>query len=121
MSQAGRRRTAEEWRRLLRELGRSGQAPASFARAHGIRLGTLKWWRWRLGRETKLAVTRARSSRVQLIEVQPSPDPAPPDRNAATPVWELIAPTGHELRVYDPRGLVALKTALLAVARGRRR
>lgn len=121
MSQAGRRRTAAEWSRLLRELERSGQSPSVFARARGIRPGTLKWWRWRLNRETKGALARPREGRVQLIAVHPAPDSAPPDRTTATPVWELLAPTGHELRVYDPRGLVVLKTALFAIARGRRK
>ena len=121
MSQTGRRRTAEEWGRLLRELERSGQALAAFARARGICVDTLKWWRWRLGRETKGARRRPRASQVQLVAVQPAAVLEPPDRNPTTPVWELIAPTGHELRVYDARGLGVLKAALFAVARGRRR
>ncbi|MCC7073947.1 MAG: hypothetical protein IT383_21745 [Deltaproteobacteria bacterium] len=121
MSKAGRRRTAEEWSRLLRELERSGQTPEIFARARGIRVGTLKWWRWRLAGGPKSSSVPARTKRVQLIAIRPVPDSATPERSAATPVWELVAPTGHELRVYDPRGLGVLKAALFAVAGGRRR
>lgn len=121
MSQAGRRRTAAEWRRLLRELDQSGQSPAAFARARGIRLGTLKWWRWRLDRETKGALARRDERRVQLVAVHPAPEYLPTEQTTVRPVWELLAPTGHELRVYDPRGLATLKTALFAITRGRRR
>jgi hypothetical protein len=117
----GQRRSAAEWRQLLRELERSGETPVAFARARGIRPDTLKWWRWRLRRATKAASSRSRSNPVKLIAVRPAPDLAPRDRSAATPVWELVAPSGHELRVYDPRGLTVLRAALVALAGHRRR
>ena len=121
MSGAGQRRTAEEWARLIRELERSGQTPVAFARARGIRPDTLKWWRWQLASRAKKPSSRPSSPRVKLVKVQPAHDIVPRDRNAATPVWELVAPTGHELRVYDLRGLGVLRAALFAVAGGRRR
>jgi hypothetical protein len=115
------RRRAKEWARLLEELERSGQTTAAFARARGIRVDTLKWWRWRLQREGKRAATKRRIPRVKLVAVQPARDVAPPDGDERTPTWELVAPTGHVLRVYDRGGLDVLKAALTAVARTRRR
>jgi hypothetical protein len=121
MSQSRRRRTAAEWSQLIHELQQSGQTPAAFARARGIRPDTLKWWQWRLARETKTPPLRRRSSRVKLIAVQPAKETTADGRNTATPVWELVAPSGHELRVYDPRGLAVLKAALFVLVGNRRR
>lgn len=114
-------RTAKQWAELIRELERTGQEPAAFARARGIRPDTLKWWRWRLRRGTKTVASRPRASRVKLIAVEPLHEVAPRGRETATPVWELVAPTGHALRVYDRRGLGVLRAALSVVAGGRRR
>jgi transposase-like protein len=126
----GQRRSAREWERLIRELERSGETPASFAKARGIRPDTLKWWRWRLqskgkapARETKATVrARRQPKHVRLVAIKPVYDQESRERSIApTPVWELLAPTGHTLRVYDLRGLAVLKVALAAVAGNRRR
>jgi transposase-like protein len=106
---------------LIRELQQSGQTPVAFARARGIRPDTLKWWQWRLARETKTPLARPRPSRVKLIAVQPAKETTADGRNTATPVWELVAPSGHELRVYDPHGLEVLKAALFLLGGSRRR
>src|SRR5512140_2485865 len=116
-----RRRSAKEWTQLIRELERSGAAPAAFARARGIRPDTLKWWRWRLRSASKpSSLAQPNSKQVRLIAVEPVQDDAPHDRATATPVWELVSPTGHQLRVYDRRGMAVLRAALFAVI-GRRR
>jgi hypothetical protein len=111
------RRSAKDWSRLIRELKRSGEEPAAFAKARGIRPQTLQWWRWRLGAGTKTA-RPARPPRVQLVAVE-AEEEAPVA--SGTPVWELVTPAGHALRVYDARGLGVLSEALSAVAGGRRR
>jgi hypothetical protein len=118
------RRSAREWQRLIRELERSGESPASFARARGIRPDTLKWWRWRLQSKAKAAPVQRRPTQVKLVEIKPEYDEVAREQSAAAvppPVWELQAPTGHTLRVYDVRGLGVLKAALAAVAGNRRR
>jgi transposase-like protein len=118
----GQRRSAWEWQRLIRELERSGETVASFAKARGIRPDTLKWWRWRLQSKAKAAPVRRRSAQVKLVAITPEYETASRERDVvATPVWELLAPTGHTLRVYDPRGLGVLKAALAAVAGSRHR
>jgi hypothetical protein len=117
-----RRRSAKEWARLLDELERSGQTTAAFARARGIRVDTLKWWRWRLQREAKRGAAKPQIARVKLLAVEPARDVvAAPDSDERAPAWELVAPTGHVLRVYDRGGLSVLRVALTAVARARRR
>lgn len=59
---------------------------------------------------------------MKLLAVKPVAASAQRDhRESAAPVWELVAPSGYELRVYDQRGLAVLKAALFAVAGGRRR
>jgi len=119
MSQ-GQRRTAAEWQQVLRELERSGETAVAFARARGIRPDTLKWWRWRLRSKGKRAASPGRS--VKLIAVDPMPESARESADRGeTPVWELVAPSGHELRVYDERGLSVLHAALMAIAGNRRR
>lgn len=117
------RRSAKEWGRVLRELEASNQTVAAFAKSRGIRVDTLKWWRWRLGKaKPALARVRARAPRVKLLAIEPARELAPSDPTpSGTPVWELLSPTGHALRVFDRDGLGVLKAALSAVARGRRR
>jgi hypothetical protein len=118
------RRNAREWAELIGELERSGQDAVAFARARGIRPDTLKWWQWRVrrdGRRDQPKQASKRSARVKLIAVQPVREAAASERETALPVWEIVAPTGYELRVYDRRGLGVLRAALFAVAGGRRR
>ncbi len=118
---AGRRRSAAEWGVLIDELEKSGKELAAFARARGIRPDTLKWWCWRLRSKAKTTPPKSkRTPRVKLLAVRPHAEPAPPVRDEAVPVWELVAPTGHALRVYDRAGLRVLKAALSAVSGGRR-
>lgn len=45
------RRSREKWCALVRAWEGSGQSAAVFAEAHGLRAGTLTWWRWKLSKE----------------------------------------------------------------------
>lgn len=122
MSKA-RRRRAKDWARLVGEWERSGQAAGEFAAARGLRPRTLVWWRWRLRRERKAPPKSkaARPGSVQLVRVQVQDE----GRAEATALggevaWELVAPSGHLLRVYG-RGSEWLCEALAAVMGGGRR
>lgn len=113
MSKA-RRRRAKDWARLVGEWERSGQAAGEFAAARGLRPRTLVWWRWRLRRGRK-ASNAARPGSVQLVRVQVRDE----GRAEATALggdvaWELVAPTGHVLRVYG-REAELLREALAAL------
>jgi transposase-like protein len=46
------RHTADWWAERLEELGETGDA-AAMARRHGVRLGTLVWWRSELRRRRR--------------------------------------------------------------------
>lgn len=119
------RRSAREWAALIREFERSGESAASFARKRGIRKETFTWWRWHLSRGSSgagLAPKRERAARVQLVAVEPVPDRERPDVSEhGALAWEVIAPSGHVLRVYQRDSLDVLRAALSVVARGRRR
>lgn len=43
------RRSAEEWRMIVRDFERSGLTQRAYADRHGIVLATLRWWVSRIG------------------------------------------------------------------------
>jgi len=124
-----RRRSAHEWASLIREFEGSGETAASFAGKRGIRKDTLVWWRWRLGRQGQKAAKRAVKAtppaRVQLVAVDPVSDGRRPYDNTEsypdTPAWEIVAPSGYIVRVYQRDSIDVLRVAVAAIARGQRR
>lgn len=66
-----------------------------------------------------------RSARVQLVAVEPVSDGGQPSDGAAarpdTPAWEILAPSGYLVRVYQRDGMDVLRVAVAAILRGRRR
>lgn len=42
-----------KWELLVRRWRASGRPAKVFAEAHGVRAGTLKWWAWKLGQQTR--------------------------------------------------------------------
>ena len=94
---AARRRSAEEWRTLVSEWQGSGLDAESYARARGLNVSTLRWWRWRLG--------SAPPTSPAFVEVQIH-EPAPPD---------LVVEVG-DLRVRVPAGFDARELRRLLVA-----
>ena len=115
MSKAGRR-SAKEWARLVREWERSGQAAAQFASMHGLRPQRLVWWRWRLGRSGRKAkrTGAARSVRLVRVQVQEGNNAEGAAKTENDVTWELVAPSGHVLRVYGQQTQL-LSEALAAV------
>ena len=59
-----KKRSREEWSRIVAELNRSGQRKSEFARARGLHPGTLSWW------ITAFKVGRVRGKR-RAVEVEP--------------------------------------------------
>ena len=115
-----RRRSAQEWQRLVGEWERSGQTAERFAARKGLNRARLQWWQWRLRREAPSAPAASRA--VKLVPVQVAPEPkGPAETTDARLSWELEAPSGYVLRVYGRDGQRALRQALTVVARGRRR
>ncbi len=60
------RRTKSWWERTVARWRRSGQSADEFAAGVGVRAGTLQWWSWRLGRDTRALHG---SSEVTAIEI----------------------------------------------------
>ena len=114
---------------MIREFEESGETAASFAGKRGIRKDTLLWWRWRLGRPgpgaAKRALKATLSDRVRLVAVDPVSDGSPVSDGAEAspeaPAWEILAPSGYVIRVYQRDGIEVLRAALVAMSRGRRR
>src|SRR5512145_2326568 len=113
------RLSAKEWKGLVREWERSGLTASAFAAKRGVSRDSLVWWRWRLGRDEKSKATQ--STAVQLVPVHFAPDPALVDGLSAEVAWEIVAPSGHLLRVYERGAMPMLREAINVVARGGRK
>lgn len=69
----------ETWARRVERLERSRKSIGEFAAREGVSAGTLKWWKWKLGREREARRGReaarkrraARKAQVQFVEVVP--------------------------------------------------
>lgn len=124
-----RRRSARQWASVIREFEASGETAASFAGERGIRKDTLLWWRWRLGRQghrqAKRAAKMTPTARVKLVAVDPVHDRSQRSAGAGvcvdTPAWEVLAPSGYVVRVYERDSMDVLRVTLAAIARVRRR
>lgn len=77
------RRTREQWEKLIRkyERGRAGLTQVQFAREQGLKLGSLRYWLWKLrgGGRRKDAGGRGKRERsksataVEFVEVTSTP------------------------------------------------
>ncbi|HEY8945143.1 MAG TPA: hypothetical protein VIM73_12820 [Polyangiaceae bacterium] len=75
------RRTKAWWERTVARWRRSGKRAEEFAAVVGVRAGTLQWWSWRLGHDTRalhgspevtaieIAVPTESRARRTLVEV----------------------------------------------------
>ena len=66
---ATRRATREEWTARITKWKASGASASAFAREHGLNVGSLKWWAWRLSSSK----VRASSAKRALAPRGPSP------------------------------------------------
>lgn len=104
---AHRRRSREEWKELVREV-EAGDSIDQVALRHGVRAGTLKWWRWQLRRGT---VARSATKAVQMVPVRVRPG----QRDSAVDDVVEILVRGALVRVrigQDPRYIAELAAAL---------
>ena len=89
------RRSAGEWRRLVRAWDRSGQTAKDFATARGLSSRTLSWWKWRLSREPPAGAP----DEPRLLPVKIEPD----DSSVPEPCrWDIVFAGGQVLQVYVP-------------------
>lgn len=102
-----RRRTAQDWARLVEAWERSGQSARVFGEAHGVAPERLPWWRWHLGRKRT-------GPRLELVEVEV-------ERDGVGAGWELRSASGDVLRVEAPMTAECLREVLAALGRRRAR
>jgi hypothetical protein len=60
------RRTRAWWERTVARWRRSGQRAGEFAAGEGVRAGTLQWWSWRLGNDTRAVHGRAEVTAIEI-------------------------------------------------------
>lgn len=106
-----KRRTRSEWAELVHEVD-AGATIKQVARRHGVRVGTLKWWRWQLGRG-KVARSATKAT-VQMVPVRVR-EPAPTAATADDVVEVLVRSAMVRVRVgQDTRYVAELAAALAA-------
>lgn len=101
------RRTAAEYRHLVREHRRSGLSARAFAEAHGINPATFGWWRSELRRRSRASSGPGQELiPVQVLESAPVP---------TTAGFEVRLATGDAVFVpthFDELSLARLLAAL---------
>lgn len=89
------RRSADEWRALMRMYSRSGETRKQFCAQHGLALSTFEWWRRRLRQDFPTRVASRRSSPVPsnalFIELTEEVKPVA----AASPAWDVELELGR--------------------------
>jgi hypothetical protein len=106
-AKSARRRSAAQWKALVRAWKRSGEDAAAFARGRGINARTLMWWQWKLGGPLAARPAhrggglrprprgqRAGGSMPRLLAVQ-QVEAQEPESHA----WEIETARGDVLRV----------------------
>lgn len=67
-----KRRGREFWERLSAEVD-GGRSAEEVARRHGVKVTTLRWWRWQLGRQGKKSAKKKAPALVPVVVKEPSP------------------------------------------------
>lgn len=117
---------ALKWAQLSAEWETSGLGQAEFCRQRGVALHSLRWWRWRLARDSvrsaapPMTADRVRPSRaissptfvpVQVID-------APRQRGSPGPPLEIVLRRSRRIRVsadFDARLLAHVVSVLEAI------
>lgn len=71
------RSTREQWAKRVRRWVESGLTAPEFAAEMGLNPRTLRYWKWRLGKEGREAVSSSRRARPSRSKRQPKALPAP--------------------------------------------
>lgn len=105
------RRTREIWSNLIRQQERSGKSDEQFASERGIPVKTLRWWKWKLRRDS--------DEEPSLLPVRVVASTAPTARRPGDPdaVIEAMLPDGVCLRFC---GDTAAEVVVEVVSRLRR-
>ena len=92
-TEASRRRSAREWRALVRTQSRGDETRTQFCARHGVALSTFDWWRRRLRTESDAPaaprVLPAVSGGATPLFVELAPHATPAPMAATAPSWEI--------------------------------
>ena len=95
ITHAPARRSADEWRALMRTYSRSGKTRKQFCAQHGLALSTFELWRRRLRQDFPTRGASRRSSPVQsnalFVELAEAVQPVA----AASPSWDVELDLGR--------------------------
>ena len=97
------RRSRAEWLELIEEWQESGLEQEEFCDSHSIKLGTFRWWCWRLkaaapGRpSTPSRPKPLEVAEIDLVEVSVA-TPAPAVEAEPGELFEILLPSGVQLR-----------------------
>ena len=94
------RRSASDWRALMRDFSQRGETRAQFCERHGLTLSTFAWWRSHLRRESA-AVSNTTPTQTGALFVELAPDDDAKPIAAVATHWdvELELGSGVFLRV----------------------
>lgn len=68
------RRSREFWEKLSAEVD-GGRSAEDVARRHHVKVGTLRWWRWQIGRQHKKPAKRKAPALVPVVVRASTPAP----------------------------------------------
>jgi hypothetical protein len=119
--QARKRRSAAEWSTLVRQWRASGLTTKEFAARHELSAASLYWWRQRLNaglsnraraqESTSSLALKDSTTPVRFTEVRVA------KRAEVSGQLEVVARSGHVIRVHGEVDPAALRTVLAAVER----
>lgn len=115
-----KRRSSAEWSSLVGQWGASGQSAQGFAARHGLSVATLYWWRTRLRGETshgRSGVTSVDTARGGLPSALGFTQVRVAEREVSEGRLEVVARSGHVVRVHGEVSAAALRAVLSAVER----
>jgi transposase len=99
------RERREVWRKRVERWARSGLTAEEFSRETGVRVGTLRYWRWRFGAEAR--ASREAQERPRFVEVVVPVGGAKPAGGDAG--FEVVLPGGASVRVPSGFDVEALR------------
>lgn len=108
MSKRQQRRSASEWASIVAEWNASGQSAREFAASRGVKAATLSWWCIRL---RSMPASSESPKPATFTEVRVA------TRSPSEGRIELVARSGHVIRVQGSVDPVALRALLEAVER----
>ena len=86
------RRSASEWRALVRAFSRSGVTRKQYCARHGVAISTFDWWRSRLRREPSTpTLSSASPSSALFVELTPEEKPV----GAVASGWDVELELGR--------------------------